>query len=106
MITTTNPVSGVYRWLASGPPTTRGRIRARWTADISATDMSDVDFGDVLVFSSGHFLRVLAARWLGLAAENARHFLLGTTGYGELGYEHTVDQTAVHLWNDTSHVGE
>jgi broad specificity phosphatase PhoE len=62
--------------------------------------------GDVLVFSSGHLLRVLAARWLGLAPESARHFLLGTTGFGALGYERAPDQTAIHLWNDTSHLGK
>jgi broad specificity phosphatase PhoE len=61
--------------------------------------------GDVLLFSSGHFLRVLAARWLGLAPDSARHFLLGTTGFGELGYEHRLDQAAILLWNDTSHLG-
>jgi probable phosphoglycerate mutase len=60
--------------------------------------------GDVLVFSSGHFLRVLAARWLGLAPDGARHFLLGTTGFGALGYEHRRDQAALLLWNDTSHL--
>jgi len=61
--------------------------------------------GDVLLFSSGHFLRVLAARWLGLAPDSARHFLLGTTGFGALGYEHRLDQAAILLWNDTSHLG-
>jgi len=60
--------------------------------------------GDVLLFSSGHFLRVLTARWLGLAPDGARHFLLGTTGFGALGYEHRLDQAAVLLWNDTSHL--
>ncbi|MEI9938427.1 MAG: histidine phosphatase family protein [Pseudomonadota bacterium] len=59
---------------------------------------------DVLVFSSGHLLRVLAARWLGLAPAGARYFMLGTTGYGLLGYEHAPDQGAIQLWNDTSHL--
>jgi probable phosphoglycerate mutase len=60
--------------------------------------------GDVLLFSSGHLLRVLAACWLGIGAGNARHFHLDTTGFGLLGYEHSLDEAAIHLWNDTSHL--
>ena len=60
--------------------------------------------GDVIVFSSGHFSRVLAARWLGLPPSGARYFLLGTTGFGALGYEHDLREPAIKLWNDTSHL--
>jgi probable phosphoglycerate mutase len=61
---------------------------------------------DVLLFSSGHFLRVLAARWLGMPAAGGRYFLLGTASLSALGYEHNLAEPAIRFWDDTRHVGD
>ncbi len=60
--------------------------------------------GNVLLFSSGHFLRVLAARWLGLEPGAGRFFLLSTASLSVLGYDHNLSQPVICLWNDTCHV--
>jgi broad specificity phosphatase PhoE len=57
--------------------------------------------GNVLVFSSAHILRVLAARWLGLEAAGGRYFVLGTSSLSILGYEHNLAEPVIRLWNET-----
>ena len=53
--------------------------------------------GDVAVFSHGHFLRVLTARWLELPALEGRRFALDTATVSVLGTEREL--RAVRRWN-------
>jgi len=57
--------------------------------------------GNLLLFSSSHILRVLAARWLRLDAAAARCFLLGTASLSILDHEHNNRaEPAIRLWNE------
>jgi len=59
---------------------------------------------DVLLFSHGHILRTLAARWLGLDASCGRMLVLGTAALCILGYNHNRNEPALRLWNETAHI--
>jgi broad specificity phosphatase PhoE len=60
---------------------------------------------DVLVFTSGHFMRVLASRWLGLEpTANSRYFMLSRASLSALGYENDLSRPVIRFWNDTRQV--
>jgi probable phosphoglycerate mutase len=61
--------------------------------------------GNVLLFTSGHFIRVLAARWIGLEPSvHSTSFLLSTASLSAVGYDHDLSHPVIRLWNDTHHV--
>jgi probable phosphoglycerate mutase len=61
--------------------------------------------GDVLLFSSGHFIRVLAARWLSLSPGSAgKYLMLNPSSLSALSYEHNTSNPVIRLWNDDHHV--
>ncbi len=53
--------------------------------------------GNVVIFSHGHFLRVLAVRWLGLPVSAGRHLLLDTGTLNVLSYYRRIP--AIKTWN-------
>jgi probable phosphoglycerate mutase len=56
--------------------------------------------GDVLAFSSGHIIRMIAARWLGLPPSAGRFFYCRPASVGVLGFEHeSKDEPIIGLWN-------
>ena len=59
--------------------------------------------GDVVLFSHGHFLRVLTATWLGLPPESGRLFGLSTATLSRLGHER--EHRVVWLWNRPTDIG-
>jgi probable phosphoglycerate mutase len=57
--------------------------------------------GNVLLFSSGHYLRVFIARWLGLEPVCGKLFKLATATLSVLGYDHNrQDEPVISLLND------
>ena len=61
--------------------------------------------GDVLLFTSGHFIRVLASRWLGLEPTvNSKFFMLSTASLSAFGYENEPSRPVIRLWNEIRHV--
>jgi broad specificity phosphatase PhoE len=59
--------------------------------------------GAVLAFSSSHIIRMIAARWNGLAPAAGRVFLCRPASVGVLGFDHdSRDKPVIRLWNYVS----
>lgn len=73
---------------------TIGQVAARAEAVMARAVGAD---GDVALFAHAHILRVLTARWLGLAPECGRLFSLNTAALSTLGYER--ETRVISRWN-------
>jgi broad specificity phosphatase PhoE len=60
--------------------------------------------GDVALFSHGHMLRAVGARWLGLPVAAGSHLLLSTASVSVLGFEREVP--VIRLWNGRAHLSQ
>jgi broad specificity phosphatase PhoE len=60
--------------------------------------------GDVALFSHGHMLRTVGARWLGLPTVAGSHLMLSTASVSVLGYERAVP--VIRLWNGRAHLSQ
>ena len=59
---------------------------------------------DVLIFAHKDVLRILAVRWLGLPALTAQHLMLAAASLSILGYDHSLNEPVIRLWNDDRHL--
>jgi broad specificity phosphatase PhoE len=92
------PGWSVWRDGAPGGETAAG-VGAR--ADrVIAQALSTV--GETVLFAHGHYLRVLTARWLGLAPQDGKLFALAPATIGVLGFER--EQRVIIRWNDRCHL--
>lgn len=55
--------------------------------------------GNVVLFAHREILRVLAVRWIGLAAIEGRGLMLATASLSILGYHHDLSEPVIHGWN-------
>jgi probable phosphoglycerate mutase len=60
--------------------------------------------GSVLLFSHGHFLRVLATRWAGIPPESGGRFGLAPASLSILGFDSASGDPIIDRWNDVSHL--
>jgi broad specificity phosphatase PhoE len=93
-----------WQLFRDGCPGGESPAQVRTRADNAIARIRSVG-GNVLIFSSGHFIRMLAARWIGIEpSANAMSFLLDPSGLSVVGYDSGLFHPVIRLWNDTNHV--
>jgi broad specificity phosphatase PhoE len=87
-----------WRLFGDGCPGGENAAEVGSRADRIVREMREVNAG-ILVFSSAHFLRVLAARWIDLPPEAGALLVLDTASISVLGYEHDPGEPVIRRWN-------
>jgi broad specificity phosphatase PhoE len=86
---------GWFLW-RDGCPGGEAAAQVGARVDPLVDELASMD-GDVAVFSHGHVLRVLTARWLELPPETGARFALGTGTLSILGFER--EARVIRRWN-------
>jgi broad specificity phosphatase PhoE len=92
-----------WRLFRDGCPNGESPQQVAARADRVISRVRAVD-GDVLIFSSGHFLRMLATRWILIDPLAGGSLMLDTASLSALSYEGSLTHPAIWLWNDIHHV--
>jgi len=85
---------------SDGCPGGESPLQVSVRADRIVSRVRTVD-GNVALFSHGHILRVLAARWINLSSSYGENFLLDTATLNVLGYYR--ESPAFKIWNAPLH---
>lgn len=72
-------------------------------ADALLADLQSLS-GNVALFAHSVILRVIAARFLGLAPGSGRMFMLSPGALSILAYDNVDDARAIAIWNDRQHL--
>ncbi len=95
-----------WQLFRDGCPGGESPLQVKTRADHAISRIRNVA-GRVLVFSSGHFLRVLAARWIGVEPPvNSMLVLLSPSSLSAVGYDEDLTRPVIRFWNETHHVHE
>ena len=89
-----------WQLFRDGCPGGESPLQVSVRADRIVSRVRTVD-GNVALFSHGHILRVLAARWINLSASYGENFLLDTATLNVLGYYR--ESPAFKIWNAPLH---
>ncbi|WP_269537963.1 histidine phosphatase family protein [Cerasicoccus fimbriatus] len=89
-----NPGWNIFKDGAPGGESV-AEISAR--ADRVVARLREIDSPELFVFSHGHFLRVLMARWLNQPAAAGAYFVLSTAAVVVVGYEHNLDEPCIRF---------
>ena len=91
----TNPAWNIFR--DGSPAESPAQMSARADRVISRLRQQG---GDTLLFSSGHFLRSLAARWTNLPVSAGQSLACDPASLSILSYEHNPSDPVIKMWNE------